>query len=107
MPDKRSSSEGLQVNEPSPGVVYSLDAVVHLTGVSRRSILVYCKSGLVRSGGDPQQGEFSFDDEAIYRIRRVEHLRLVHGVNLAGIRMIFDLMNELQRLENEMRFHRS
>lgn len=106
MPDKRSSAQQLQVNEPAPGVVYSLDAVVHLTGVSRRSILVYCKSGLVRAGGDPQQGEFSFDDEAIYRIRRVEHLRLVHGVNLAGIRMIFDLLNELERLQNEMRFHR-
>jgi len=95
------------VNEPGPGVFYSLDAVVHLTGVSRRSILVYCKSGLVRASGDPHQGEFSFDDEAIYRIRRVEDLRLVHGINLAGIRMIFDLMNELKRLENEMRFHRS
>jgi DNA-binding transcriptional MerR regulator len=97
----------LQLNEPQPGVVYSLDAVVHLTGVSRRSILVYCKSGLVRSTGDPQQGEFSFDDEAIYRIRRVEHLRSEHGINLAGIRMIFDLMNELERLQNEMRFLRS
>src|SRR5215471_14891566 len=96
----------LQVNEPQPGVVYSLEAVVHLTGVSRRSILVYCKSGLVRSTGDPQQGEFSFDDEGIYQIRRVEHLRSVHGINLAGIRMIFDLMNELRRLENEVRFHR-
>jgi DNA-binding transcriptional MerR regulator len=105
MPENRI--EGLQVTEPGPGVLYSLNAVVHLTGVSRRSILVYCKSGLVRTSGNPQQGEFSFDDEAIYRIRRVEHLRLVHGINLAGIRMIFDLMNELQRLESEMRFHRS
>jgi DNA-binding transcriptional MerR regulator len=98
--------EGLQVNEPTPGVLYSLDAVVHLTGVSRRSILVYCKSGLVRSSGDPQQGEFRFDDEAIYRIRRVENLRLVHGINLAGVRMIFELMGELERLENEIRFRR-
>jgi DNA-binding transcriptional MerR regulator len=103
----REQSGGLQVNEPQPGIVYSLDAVVHLTGVSRRSILVYCKSGLVRPAGDPRQGEFSFDDEAIYRIRRVEHLRTMHGINLAGIRMIFDLMHELERLRNEMRFLRS
>src|SRR5262245_9872975 len=107
MPEEVTSSEGLQLNEPQPGILYSLEAVVHLTGVSRRSILVYCKSGLVRSAGNPQQGEFSFDDEAIYRIRRVEHLRSVHGINLAGIRMIFDLMQELERLENEMRFLRS
>lgn len=103
----REESGVLQVNEPQPGVVYSLDAVVHLTGVSRRSILVYCKSGLVRPAGNPQEGEFAFDDEAIYRIRRVEHLRGVHGINLAGIRMIFDLMSELERLQNEMRFFRS
>ena len=94
------------MTEPQPGVVYSLDAVVHLTGVSRRSILVYCKSGLVRSAGDPQQGEFSFDDEAIYRIRRVEELRSIHGINLAGIRMIFDLLQEVERLQSEMRFLR-
>ena len=103
----RQDSTKLQVHQPTPGLVYSLDAVVHLTGVSRRSILVYCKSGLIRPLGDPHQGEFAFDDEAIYRIRRVEHLRTVHGVNLAGIRMIFDLINELQRLETEMRFLRS
>lgn len=97
----------VEENEPAPGIFYSLDAVVDLTGVSRRSILVYCKSGLVQAAGNPQAGEFSFDDEAIYKIRRVEHLRAVHGINLAGIRMIFDLMQELERLRNEMRFFRS
>src|SRR5262245_15756796 len=97
----------VQRSEPQPGVLYSLEAVVHLTGVSRRSILVYCRSGLVRPATDPQQDPITFDDEAIYAIRRVEYLRSVHGVNLAGIRMIFDLSNELRRLENDMRFLRS
>jgi DNA-binding transcriptional MerR regulator len=100
-------TEALQPNESRPGVLYSLEAVVHLTGVPRRSVLVYCKSGLVQPAGDTQASEFMFDDEAIYRIRRVEHLRSVHGINLAGIRMIFDLMREVERLENEMRFLRS
>jgi DNA-binding transcriptional MerR regulator len=93
-----------QLKEPQPGSLYSLETVVHLTGVSRRSVLVYCKSGLIHSSGDTQQGEFSFDDEALYRIRCVERLRTIHGVNLAGIRMIFDLRRELDRLQNEMRF---
>src|SRR5688572_21440919 len=104
---REETTEQLQVNEPQPGVIYSLDVVVHLTGVSRRNILVYCRSGLVRSSGDPQAGEFTFDDEAIYRIRRVEQLRTAHGINLTGIRMIFSLMHELERLQNEMRFLRS
>lgn len=92
--------------DSKPGCIYSLEAVVHLTGVSRRSVLLYCKSGLVRSVGDPEKQALSFDEEAIYRIRRIEHLRQEHGINLAGVRMIFDLWSELRRLEDEMRFFR-
>ena len=103
----RSELETLQVCEHEPNLRYTLESVVHLTGVSRRSILVYCRSGLVRPLEDEASGgAMSFDDEAIYAIRRIEHLRSTHGVNLAGVRMIFDLMNELRRLEEEMRFLR-
>ena len=97
----------LEVHEPKPGVHYSLDAVVHLTGASRRSILVYCKSGLVRSHSEEEEGPMAFDDEAIYSIRRIEYLRSVRGINLEGIRMIFDLWAQLRKLEDEMRFLRS
>ena len=97
----------LEVHEPQPGVLYSLDAVVHLTGSSRRDILVYCKSGLVRSHPEEDVGPMAFDDEAIYSIRRIEYLRSVRGINLEGIRMIFELWAQLRKLEDEMRFLRS
>ena len=96
----------VEVHDPQPGVVYHLDAVVHLTGVSRRSVLLYCKSGLVRAMEYPEVGSLAFDDEAIYTIRRVEYLRSQRGINLDGIRMIFELMREVRRLEHEMRFLR-
>lgn len=86
---------------------HTLEAVAALTGVSRREILVYCRSGLVPADGDPEQEDLLFDDEAIYRIRRIEHLRAEQGINLAGIRMIFDLTTEVRRLREEMRFLRS
>lgn len=97
----------IELHDPQPGVLYNLDGVVHLTGVSRRSVLLYCKSGLVRAQEDPNIGTLVFDDEAIFTIRRVEYLRSHRGINLDGIRMIFDLMNEVRRLEHEMRFLRS
>jgi DNA-binding transcriptional MerR regulator len=97
----------VEIHDPQPGVFYSLEAVVHLTGVSRRSVLLYCKSGLVRAQQDPDVGSLAFDDEAIYTIRRVEYLRSHRGINLDGIRMIFELVNEVRRLEHEMRFLRS
>lgn len=97
----------IELHDPQPGVLYNLEGVVHLTGVSRRSILLYCKSGLVRAMEDPEIGALAFDDEAIYTIRRVEYLRSHRGINLDGIRMIFDLLREVRRLEHEMRFLRS
>ena len=39
-----------------------------------------------------------FDEAAIYRIRRIEYLRAVHGINLAGIKMIFDLLRDVEHL---------
>ena len=97
----------IELHDPQPGVLYNLEGVVHLTGVSRRSVLLYCKSGLVRASEDPEIGALAFDDEAIYTIRRVEYLRTQRGINLDGIRMIFDLLREVRRLEHEMRFLRS
>jgi DNA-binding transcriptional MerR regulator len=96
----------VEVHDPQPGVLYNLEGVVHLTGVSRRSILIYCKSGLVRIREDSESGAMAFDDEAIYTIRQIEYLRSERGINLDGIRMIFDLLREVRRLQEEMRFHR-
>ena len=101
----RSNEVGTEVFHPEPGVCYTLERVVHMTGVSRRSILVYCRSGLVRVREEEPDG-MAFDDEAIYSIRQIEYLREAHGINLAGVRMIFQLMDELRRLQEEMRFLR-
>ena len=101
----RSNEQSLQTFDPEPGVQYNLEGAAHLTGVSRHSIQVYCKSGLVRPCNDEAEG-MAFDEEAIYAIRRIEYLRGAHGINLAGIRMIFELMQEVHRLREEMRFHR-
>lgn len=96
----------VQVFDPQPGVVYNLDALVHVTGVSRRSILVYCKTGLVQPSSNPETEALTFTEEAVYTVRRIEHLRNSMGINLAGVRMILELMREVRRLEDEMRFLR-
>jgi DNA-binding transcriptional MerR regulator len=92
--------------EPQTEACYSLDSVENLTGVSRQEILIYCRSGLVSPFGSVESEDLTFNDEGVYRIRRIEYLRAQQGINLAGIRMIFELTNEVRRLENEIRFHR-
>ena len=98
--------EAIQFFEPDPNAVYTIEAAEHIAHVPRRMILVYCKHGLVSPVVDPACGGYYFNDEGIRALRRIEYLRTVCGINLAGIKMILALMNEVERLCTEVRFLR-
>ncbi|MFA6561160.1 MAG: MerR family transcriptional regulator [Verrucomicrobiia bacterium] len=97
----------LELFQPKPSVLYSLDAAAHLAGVSRRSILIYCRAGLVRPVLQSPYEVMEFTEEAIHTIRRLEHLRAVHGVGLAWLKAMFDLLDEVEHLRAELRFLRN
>ncbi len=97
----------LELFQPNPNVLYSLDAAAHLAGVSRRSILIYCRAGLVRPVVQPPYGAMEFTEEAIHTLRQIEHLRTVHDVDLAMLKTMFDLLDEVERLRAELRFLRN
>jgi len=101
-----SSPLAIELFQPDPNVLYSLDATAHLAGVSRRSLLVYCRAGLVRPVFQPPYGIMAFTEETIYTVRRVEHVRAVHGIDVAWIKTIFELLDEVERLRSEVRFFR-
>ena len=105
-PDISMSLE-LELFQPKPNVLYSLEAAAHLAGVRRRSILIYCRVGLVRPVFQPPNGVMGFTEEAIYAVRRIEHLRNVHGLNLTWLKTMFDLLDEVDRLRAEVRFLRN
>ena len=92
----------LELCQPEPSVLYSLNATAHLAGVPRRSILVYCHAGLVRPVVQPPCGVPGFTEESIYTVRRIEHLRTVHGVDLDLLKTIFDLLAEVEHLRAEV-----
>ena len=100
------SPRALELFQPNPNVLYSLDATAHLARVSRRSILIYCRAGLVRPVFQPPYGVMVFTEETIYTVRRVEHLRVVHGIDVTWIKTLFDLIEEVERLRSEVRFFR-
>jgi DNA-binding transcriptional MerR regulator len=95
----------LQIFEPNPNIVYTIDATARLAAVPRHSILVYYKHGLLKPIID-EGGCLYFDDESIRMLRRIEFLRIARGVNIAGIKMTLDLMKEVERLQAEVRFLR-
>ena len=100
------SVESVQIFEPNPNAVYTIEAAEHIARVPRRLIAIYYKHGLVSPVVDPDCGGFYFNDEGIRTLRRIEYLRTVCGINLAGIKTILGLMNELERLRAEVRFLR-
>jgi DNA-binding transcriptional MerR regulator len=99
-------SHALQLFEPDPDAVYTLEAAERLAHVPRRLIAVYYKHGLVSPVVDPANGGFYFNDEGIRVLRHIEYLKTSCGINLAGVKMILALMREAERLHAEARFLR-
>ena len=101
------SALALELFQPNPNVLYSLEATAHLARVPRRTILIYSRAGLVRPIFQPPYGIMAFPEEAIYTVRRVEALRAAHGLDVALIKIIFDLLHEVEHLRAEVRFFRN
>ncbi len=95
-----SRSRALQLFEPPPNAVYSIEAAGQLVDVPRRRIAVYCRYGLLTPVAN-ERGYY-FDGKTIKTLRAIEGLRSVCGDDLAGIKMILRLMNEVQRLNSEV-----
>ena len=93
--------------QPEPNMLYGLDITAHLAGVSRRSLLVYCRRGFVHPVFQPPSGMMMFTDQTIYTIRRIEHLRTIHDNDLAWINTVLELLNEVEHLRAELRFVRN
>lgn len=103
----RPASLSIEVYQPQPNVLYSLDVAAHLAGVPRRSVLIYCRARLVRPVFQPPYGVMAFTEETIHTVRQIENVRAVHGLDLAWLKTIFDLLDEVERLRAEVRFLRA
>ena len=55
------------------------------------------------SAVDPSDRGYYFDWSAIRTLRRIEGLRSVCGDDFPGIKIILDLMTQLERLQSEVR----
>ena len=97
----------VDVFQPDPDVLYPLDVAAHLAVVSRRSVLIYCRAGLVQPVFLPPYGVMAFTEEAIHTIRRIERVRTAQGGGMAWVKTLFDLLNEVERLRAEVRFLRN
>lgn len=103
--DGFSGSE-LELYQPRPDALYDLDAAAQIAGVARRTLLIYCRAGLIRPILQPPYEIMAFTEEAILTVRRIEFLRAAYGIDLAGIKTMLELLGEVERLRAEVRFLR-
>ena len=89
--------------DPENGTAYSLDILAELTGVSTQTILQYHEHGLIRA---THKEDLRFTDEDLRMLRRIEHLRELCEPNLAGLKMLTQLLDEVERLREELRARR-
>lgn len=86
---------------PDPDTIYSIDTVAHLAGASRHDVVAYCKHGLVSPLVDPEYGGWYFDDDGLKALQRIGYLHDQCGVNFTGIKIILELMQEVERLRGK------
>lgn len=79
---------------------YSLEVFAELSGIDTATILHYREAGFIQSV--PDQDDI-FDQEDLRQLRRIEHLRATCAVNDQGLRLILNLLAEIERLKQEIR----
>jgi DNA-binding transcriptional MerR regulator len=99
----RQIEQALELFEPPPDAVYTIEATAHLVDVPRRTILVYCRHGLVSPAIDASDNGYYFDRNGIRELRRIDALRAICGDDLPAIKIILELMKKVERLQSEVR----
>ncbi len=96
----------LELFEPAPETIYSIEEAARLAQLPRRLIVVYSRHGLVSPAVDPDLSGWYFDDEGIRTLRRIERLRSSLGMSLMAVKLVLELGHEVERLRQEVRFLR-
>ena len=90
---------------PETPRTYSLELVAELTGITIHQVLAYQEDGLVLPVAGPA-GMGGYDDDAVRTLRRLEHLRVHYVPHPAGLRLLDHLLDEVERLREELRRRR-
>ena len=91
---------------PTAPSSYSLLQAAQRGGVHPEMLRYYCQIGIVRPAQTRPGEELTFDDDAVYELRRLEHYRRHQGVSRQTLRVLCALWREIDHLQAELRFLR-
>jgi DNA-binding transcriptional MerR regulator len=105
-PETYFHAPGDDAFESESSAVYTIETVEKITHISREQIVLYYRYGLVSPVKTAEEADLFFDDEAIHKLRRIAFLLSEYGINHEGLRMVSSLLNEVEKLREEVRFLR-
>ena len=85
---------------------FSLDAAARLTGVHPEMLRYYCRLGLLGEDRAGLEHEPTFDEEALFEVRRIEHYRRHLAVSRRALPLICDLRRKAEHQHIEIHFLR-
>lgn len=90
-----------QNQESKSSASYTISVVASLTGLHAQTLRQYDRLGLVRPSRTKGRNR-RYSAEDVRRLREVQRLSQEEGVNLAGIRLALDLVDQIRNLEDEV-----
>ncbi len=84
-------------DEQSKVTVYQISVVAQMVETHPQTLRMYERMGLIA----PQRTRNNirlYSEEDVDRVRRIQHLTQQLGVNLAGVEVVFKLLDEIERL---------
>jgi MerR family transcriptional regulator/heat shock protein HspR len=88
-------------HDPARGV-YMISVAAELAGMHPQTLRIYESRGLItpkRSSGNTRL----YSQADVERLRRIQELTTELGMNLAGVEKVFELEQEMERMQERMR----
>jgi DNA-binding transcriptional MerR regulator len=85
--------------DPDSEAVYSLELMAELAGVDTQTVLHYHELGVI----SPATEALEFDTDNLHQLRRIEYLRHAHQLNDSSLKLIANLLLEVERLRQQLR----
>ena len=82
--------------------VYMISVAAELAGMHPQTLRIYEARGLITPKRSPKNTRL-YSDEDVERLRRIQELTTELGMNLAGVEKVFELEQQIGRMERRIR----
>jgi len=82
--------------------VYMISVAAELAGMHPQTLRIYEQRGLIQPNRSPK-GTRLYSQEDVERLRRIQELTSELGMNLAGVERVFELEEQIDRMQRRMR----